>query len=59
MYECDEELKNKITDLYRYMRERNMGKIVTTFDSGNEFEIEIREKPIHIDLNEVLGEIKV
>ena len=54
----DEELKNKITDLYRYMRERNIGRLVTTFDSGNELEIEIKEKPVHIDLNEVLGEDK-
>ena len=58
IYERDEELKNKITDLYRYMRERNIGRLVTTFDSGNELEIEIKEKPVHIDLNEVLGEDK-
>ncbi len=58
IYECDEELKNKITDLYCYMCERNIGRLVTTFDSGNELEIEIRKKPIHIDLDEVLGEDK-
>lgn len=52
----EEELKQKITDLYNYMSERNIGEVALTFKSGNKMKCSIQHKPIHVSLDEVLGE---
>ena len=55
----DEELCEAIANLYHCMQERKIYKVSATFDSGNEFEIEIKEKPIRLpNLDQLLGKDK-
>lgn len=50
------ELKQKIVDLYNYMSENHIGEVALDFESGNKIKCSIQYKPIHINLDEVLGE---
>lgn len=50
------ELKQKVVDLYNYMSEKHIGAVALDFESGDTIRCSIQYKPIHINLDEVLGE---